>query len=110
MINWKKTSPAFLSLVLCLCAVATTSARSKFVTVRGKEFVAADGRVLTLKGISIGKAQGRWHETMAIGIGLDHRHDAGAAHYRANEGEVATQRGSADFSTDQGLQRSTPAA
>lgn len=53
MIRRKKSSAVFLFLLLCLCAVYA-DARSKFVTVRGSEIVAPDGRALTLKGIGLG--------------------------------------------------------
>src|SRR5579885_2107695 len=53
MVRRKKTSTALLLLLLCLCT-SGADARSKFVTVRGKEFVAPDGRALMLKGIGLG--------------------------------------------------------
>jgi aryl-phospho-beta-D-glucosidase BglC (GH1 family) len=53
MIGRKKSLSALLLLLLCLCA-ASADARSKFVTVRGKEFIAPDGRALVLKGIGLG--------------------------------------------------------
>jgi aryl-phospho-beta-D-glucosidase BglC (GH1 family) len=53
MIGRKKTSLSLLLLLLCLCA-ASADARSKFVNVRGKEFIAPDGRPLVLKGIGLG--------------------------------------------------------
>jgi endoglucanase len=44
-----------LSLLLLLFAVPSAAgARAKFVTVRGREFVGPDGRVLLLKGINLG--------------------------------------------------------
>jgi aryl-phospho-beta-D-glucosidase BglC (GH1 family) len=53
MVGRKKGLSALLLLLLCLCAVSA-DARSKFVTVRGKEFTAPDGRPLLLKGIGLG--------------------------------------------------------
>ena len=52
-----KTLPALpcLCVFLLLFAVPPTAGgRAKFVTVRGREFVAPDGRVLFLKGINLG--------------------------------------------------------
>ncbi len=40
--------------LLCLGAAQLSNAQSKFVTVRGKEFVAPDGKPLLLKGINLG--------------------------------------------------------
>jgi aryl-phospho-beta-D-glucosidase BglC (GH1 family) len=53
MVGRKKTSLSLLLLLLCLCTVGA-DARSKFVNVRGKEFIAPDGRPLLLKGIGLG--------------------------------------------------------
>jgi endoglucanase len=53
MMRMKREASLSLAVVLlCLCTVA--DARTKFVTVRGKELVAPDGRPLILKGIGIG--------------------------------------------------------
>lgn len=43
-----------LTIFLLLLSAAPAGARAKFVTVRGREFVAPDGRVLFLKGINLG--------------------------------------------------------
>src|ERR1044072_624858 len=52
---YKKTLSQFLSIaVLILVTAHLTDAQSKFVTVRGKEFVAPDGKPLLLKGINLG--------------------------------------------------------
>jgi len=46
---------ALLSALLLLAAcVPAEAARGRFVTVRGREFVAPDGRTLLLKGINLG--------------------------------------------------------
>src|SRR5215213_11318711 len=53
----EKTTKALLglaALLLVFAAPSAASARAKFVTVRGREFVAPDGRVLFLKGINLG--------------------------------------------------------
>jgi endoglucanase len=42
------------ALLLVFAVPSAVSARAKFVTVRGREFVAPDGRVLLLKGINLG--------------------------------------------------------
>jgi hypothetical protein len=47
---------------------------------------------------------------VAVGIRLDHRHDPAAWSDFADAGEIAAQCAGADFSADQRLQRSTPAA
>jgi hypothetical protein len=48
-------APFCLSVLLLLFIVpSAVNAREKFVTVRGREFVAPDGRVLSLKGINLG--------------------------------------------------------
>ena len=51
-----KHSRAFLiaALLLLTTAAAPLCAQSRFVTVRGKQFVAPDGRPLFLKGINLG--------------------------------------------------------
>ena len=52
---YKKTLSQFLSIaVLILVTAHLSDAQSKFVTVRGKEFVAPDGKPLLLKGINLG--------------------------------------------------------
>jgi hypothetical protein len=43
-----------LVLLLCLTVPPAATARSKFVTTRGREFVTPDGRPLFLKGINLG--------------------------------------------------------
>src|SRR5688500_9537863 len=51
----EKKAPTLLGLAaLLFLSAAPTAARAKFVTVRGREFVAPDGRVLLLKGINLG--------------------------------------------------------
>src|SRR5215212_5269068 len=49
-----KMTRAVLGLTLLLLSVVPADGRAKFVTVRGREFVAPDGRVLLLKGINLG--------------------------------------------------------
>ncbi len=50
-----KNSRAFLiAAILLLTACAPLRAQSRFVTVRGKQFVSPDGRPLFLKGINLG--------------------------------------------------------
>lgn len=51
----ERTTKALLGLTfLLLLSAAPADGRAKFVTVRGREFVAPDGRVLFLKGINLG--------------------------------------------------------
>ena len=45
---------ALLILLLFLCTPCAGQARQRFVTTRGKEFIAPDGRVLSLRGINLG--------------------------------------------------------
>jgi len=52
---YKKTLFHFLVIaLLSLVAAHSATAQSRFVTVRGKEFVAPDGKPLLLKGINLG--------------------------------------------------------
>ena len=44
----------FIAAIILLTACAPLRAQSRFVTVRGKQFVAPDGRPLFLKGINLG--------------------------------------------------------
>jgi endoglucanase len=50
----RKALLSLAALLLVFAAPSDVSARAKFVTVRGREFVAPDGRVLFLKGINLG--------------------------------------------------------
>lgn len=50
----KTTKTLFGLTLLLLLSAAPADGRAKFVTVRGREFVAPDGRALFLKGINLG--------------------------------------------------------
>src|SRR5262245_32028102 len=48
--------PLFLSLVVITLGCVVVQAQSKFVTVRGKEFISADGKPMLLRGINLGNS------------------------------------------------------
>src|ERR1051325_9197677 len=50
----RKALPVLLAIPLLFINLQPANARAKFVTTRGREFVAPDGRPLFLKGINLG--------------------------------------------------------
>ena len=54
MIRTKFFKVALVSIILLSNVLANAQTRSKFVSTKGKNFIAPDGKILALKGIGLG--------------------------------------------------------
>src|SRR5690606_39369298 len=68
------------------------------------------GQARDAEGIGIGQATRAFHQSMTVGIGLHHGHDAAARRHRPDAGEVVPQRRGADLGTDVRDHLRTPSA